>query len=80
MVWDPNVCVPKMAPPDFPNGEFHFFPRWSLTPLLILTICGSEYVLVVSTEPLDDLCCFTTRGVGCPRDGRLPVPLTRCTL
>ena len=29
--------------------------------------------LIVSTEPLDDLSCLTT-----PRDGLLPVPLTRC--
>ena len=30
-----------------------------LSPLLILTLCGSEHVLVVSTEPLDDLSCLT---------------------
>ena len=30
-----------------------------LSPLLILTLCGSERVLVVSTEPLDDLSCLT---------------------
>ena len=28
-VWDPTVCVPKMARSDFPNSKFHFFPRWS---------------------------------------------------
>ena len=50
-----------------------------LSLLLILTLCGPEHVLVVSTEPLDDLSCWTTPGVGCPRDGLLPVPLTRCT-
>ena len=33
-----------------------------LSPLLILTLCGSERVLVVSTEPLDDLSCLTTPG------------------
>ena len=49
-----------------------------LSPLLILTLCGPERVLVVSTEPLDDLSCLTTLGVGCPGDGLLPVPLTRC--
>ena len=49
-----------------------------LSPLFILTLCGSERVLVVSTEPLDDLSCLTTPGVGCPGDGLLPVPLTRC--
>ena len=48
-----------------------------LSPLLILTLCGSERVLVVSTEPLDDLSCLTTPGVGCPGDGLWPVPLTR---
>ena len=40
-----------------------------LSPLLILTLCGSERVLVVSTEPPDDLSCLTTPGVGCPGDG-----------
>ena len=29
MVWDP-VCVPKKGQPDFPNGKFCCFPRWSL--------------------------------------------------
>ena len=33
-----------------------------LSPLLILTLCGPERVLVVSTEPLDDLSCLTTPG------------------
>ena len=54
-----------------------------LSPLLILTLCGSERVLVVSTEPPDDLSRLTTPGVGRPGDGLLPVPLTsasRCTL
>ena len=49
-----------------------------LSALLILTLCGPERVLVVSTEPPDDLSCLTPPGVGCPRDGLLPVPLTRC--
>ena len=49
-----------------------------LSPLLILTLCGSECALVVSTEPPDDLSCLTTPGVGRPGDGLLPVPLTRC--
>ena len=40
-----------------------------LSPLLILTLCGPERVLVVSTEPPDDLSCLTTPGVGCPGDG-----------
>ena len=41
--------------------------------LLILTLWGPERVLVVSTEPSDDLSCWTTPGVGRPGDG----PLTR---
>ena len=49
-----------------------------LSPLLILTLCGPEHVLVVSKEPPDDLSCLTTPGVGRPGDGLLPVPLTRC--
>ena len=57
-------CVPLAAP-------------IGLSPLLILTLCGSERVLVVSTEPPDDLSCLTTPGVGRPGDGLLPVPLTR---
>ena len=40
-----------------------------LSPLLILTLCGPKRVLVVSTEPPDDLSCLTTRGVGCPENG-----------
>ena len=44
-----------------------------LSPLLILTLCGPERVLVVSTEPPDDLSCLTTPGVGRPRNGLLPV-------
>ena len=48
-----------------------------LWPLLILTLRGSERVLVVSTEPPDDLSCLTTPGVGCPGDRLFLVPLTR---
>ena len=40
-----------------------------LSPLLIQTLCGPERVLVVSTEPPDDLSCLTTPGVGRPGDG-----------
>ena len=40
-----------------------------LSLLLILTLCGPERVLVVSTEPPDDLSCLTTPGVGRPGDG-----------
>ena len=48
-----------------------------LSPLYILTLWGSERVLVMSTEPLDDL-SVDYSGAGCPRDGLLPLPLTRC--
>ena len=50
------VCLPLAAP----IGP---------SPLLILTLCGSERVLVVSTEPPDDLSCLTTPEVGRPGDG-----------
>ena len=40
-----------------------------LSPLHIPTLCGPERVLVVSTEPPDDLSCLTTPGVGRPGDG-----------
>ena len=49
-----------------------------LSPRDIPTLCVSERVLGVSTEPLDDLSCLTTPGVGRPREGLLPVPLTGC--
>ena len=35
-----------------------------LSPPPILTLCGPERVLVVSTEPPDDVSCLTTPGVG----------------
>ena len=35
-----------------------------LSPLLNLTLCGPKRVLVVSTEPPDDLSCLTGRGGG----------------
>ena len=50
------VCLPLAAP-------------IGLLPPLILTLCGPERVLVVSTEPPDDLSCLTTPGVGCAGDG-----------
>ena len=49
-----------------------------LSPLLILTLCGPERVLVVSTEPPDALSHLTTLGFRCPGDGPFSVPLTRC--
>ena len=50
------VCLPLAAP-------------IGLSPLLILTPCGPKRVLVVSTEPPDDLSCLTTPGVGRLKDG-----------
>ena len=45
------VCLPLAAP-------------IGLSPVHILTLCGSERFLVVSTEPLDDLSCLTWVGLG----------------
>ena len=50
-----------------------------LSPLLILTLCGSKRGLVVSTELPDDLSCLTTPRVGCPGDGLLPRCIQRLT-
>ena len=58
------VCLPLAAP-------------IGLSPPLVLTLSGPERVLVVSMEPLHDLSYLTTLGVGRPRDGLVPVPLTR---
>ena len=43
-------------------------PRYQIV-WCIPTLCGPERVLVVSTEPPDDLSCLTTPGVGCPGGG-----------
>ena len=43
-----------------------------LSPLHILTLCGSEPVLVVSTEPLDDLPGLTTPGSAVQQTGCYP--------
>ena len=43
-----------------------------LSPLLILTLCGPERVLVVSAEPPDDLSCLTTPGSAVPETGCCP--------
>ena len=43
-----------------------------LSPLFILTLCGPEHVLVVSTEPLDDVSCLTTPGSAVPEMGCRP--------
>ena len=50
-------------------GLFAFGGAFGLSPLHILTLCGSERVWVVSTEPPDDLFCLTSPGVGRPGDG-----------
>ena len=44
----------------------------SLSLLLILTLCGLQCVLVVPTEPLDDLSCLTTPGSAVPETGCCP--------
>ena len=51
------VCLPLAAP-------------IGLSPLHIPTHCGSKRVLVVSTEPLDELSCLTTPGSAVPETGR----------
>ena len=58
------VCLPLAAP-------------IGLSPVDILTLCGSERVLVVPTEPLDDS-SYSGVGSGSAVPGLLPVPLTRC--
>ena len=55
----PSDCLPLAAP-------------IGLSPLLILTLCGSERVLVVSREPPDNLSCLTIPGFSRPGDGLLP--------
>ena len=53
------VCLPLVAP-------------IGLSPLYIPALCGSELVLVVSTEPLDDLSCLTGPGSAVPETGCCP--------
>ena len=43
-----------------------------LSPLHIPALCGSELVVVVSTEPPDDLSCWTTPGLAVPETGCCP--------
>ena len=47
------VCLPLTAP-------------IGLSPFNILILCGSERILVVSTEPMDDWFCLTTPGSAVP--------------
>ena len=54
-----SYCLPLVAP-------------IGLSPLLIPTLCGPERVLVVSTEPLDDLSCLTTLGSAVPETSCCP--------
>ena len=61
-----RAIVPQQKPL---TEQWAFAAPIGLSPLLILTLCGPERVLVVSTEPPDDLSCLTTPGVGCPGDG-----------
>ena len=53
------VCLPLAAP-------------IGLSTLHTPTLCGSERVLVVSMEPLDDLSCLTTPGLAVPETGCCP--------
>ena len=53
------VCLPLAAP-------------IGLSALHILTLCGPERVLVVSTDPLDELSCLTTPGSAVPVTGCCP--------
>ena len=51
------------------SGCFPLAAPIGLSPLLILTLCGAERVLVVSMEPLDDLSYLTTPGSAVPETG-----------
>ena len=51
-----------------------------LSPLLILTLCGSERVLVASTEPPDDLSCLTTTLEVWTQFHRQDMPGAQCDL
>ena len=42
------------------------------------SLAGITLYLNIPRVPPDDLSCLTTPGVGCPGDGLLPAPLTRC--
>ena len=77
--------TPRDAELSHPNGRggggwhkaagSHCFPLAApigLSPLLIQTLCGPERVLVVSTEPPDDLSCLTTPGSAVPETGCCP--------
>ena len=65
--------IPGAAPTARASGaggleDLHL--HWcGLSPLLILTLRGPERVLVVRTEPLDDLSCLTTPGSAVPEKG-----------
>ena len=41
-VWDPKVCVPKMAQSEFPNCKFRFFPRRSLARATVRALKATE--------------------------------------
>ena len=53
------VCMPLAVP-------------IGLSPLHIPTLCGSQRVLVASTEPRDDFSCLTTPGSAVPETGCCP--------
>ena len=53
-------------------GCLPFAAPVGLSSLLILTLRGSQRVLVVSTVPLDDVSCLTTPGSAVPETGCCP--------
>ena len=72
---NPPTHPPRPPPPPQYGGVWHkasvsdclpLAAPIGLSPLLVLTLCGPERVLVVSTEPLDDLSCLTTLGSAVP--------------
>ena len=84
--WDPKVCVPKMTRSGFPDGNFGFFPRWSLwsggggsrgrggTPPLLLQWCTA---ILISPGPTPSP--GHQRGqespAGCASPVAIPMPL-----
>ena len=72
-----RICVPQLRGGGGGRGQHEalvllclaLVAPIGLSPLLIPTLCGPQRVLVVSTEPPDDLSCLTTPEVGRPGDG-----------
>ena len=66
------VCVGGVWHKASVSDCLHLAAPIGLSPLLFLTLCGPERVLVVSTEPPDDLSCLTTPGSAVPETGCYP--------